>query len=362
MPVAEVGQFLASGGTIISGVTDVDTATTNFANLPMTGIYSAADTRGRIEMTLNSATTVPGMDPAKYAVYLTNGGHAFIITKGSGSTETLLSGSAQLQGNDSFSDVSMQGAVIGYENVPMSSSMLGTNTSSIVGDSISTLFRIGGDGNGNCQTTNADVGGIAGVAAILSVAGENLATLNKISSSLASTGTGFCTVAENGRGVLTYPASASTTTASDTPSRVFYLAGPGRGYFMETGYAALGKFEPQASDPASMASFAGMYTYSPLVSAKGPTNERLGLLDSDGRGTASFQLDDAPSYPSGKALSASTSTANYILTDSVAGRFMFSSGGEVFYRVSSDRYVSLDTDLTGTSASVSVMERAPKPI
>jgi hypothetical protein len=81
-------------------------------------------------------------------------------------------------------------------------------------------------------------------------------TLTNLLGSYAATGNASCTVTSNGRAVLDYPAPG---TGNAPAPRVAYLYNNNAGYFLETGYAAMGTLENQTGSPFSNATLDGTY-------------------------------------------------------------------------------------------------------
>jgi hypothetical protein len=210
-----------------------------------------------------------------------------------------------------------------------------------------------GNGGGNCQITNADSGGVTQISAKLSTAGGDLSALNRIAAASAATGSVVCAVAANGRGVLASSQSSTAGGSTDNSnSRIFYLASPGRGFFLNTNYAALGKIEPQVSEFVNLSSFTGSYTYSSPANTSSTGTNRV---DSDGRGRATLLLDSTAS--NGVGSSTGTTTTSYTVTDAAAGRFALLSGAQIFYRTSSTRFIAVNTDPQATTSVISVIQR-----
>ena len=136
--------------------------------------------------------------------------------------------------------------------------------------STATIFRATGNGTGTCDFTNVDVAGLTGLVDGLTGLGSGATIENALLGKYQSTGNSTCTVAANGRGVLNYPNPSTLLDnlllllglpVAPPPPREFYLISPNTGYFLETGYAGLGKFEAQSGSPYSRASLDGTYVY-----------------------------------------------------------------------------------------------------
>ncbi len=360
-PAAAVGQFTTDGaGAISSGTSDANIATTNFANEALSGSYGAADGNGRLQLTMNT-TGIPGaVYPSDYAVYLVDANHAFVLSTDKHSAYILLAGSAQLQTQSSFSNASMSGPIIGYENAQANPGLLGTTLQDVLNFSTSTVFRATANA-GTCNTTNVDVAGVTGLVNQITGLGGLLPTniVQALLGTYQSTGNSTCTVGSSGRGVLSYPpptgliATLLATLGLDNPPapRVFYLAAPGQGYFLETGYAGLGNFEPQTGAPFSVATFNGSFVYGTAPASSLASINSSGIITANGAGQATSILDLNVGVGTINLLQLGvTNTSNYTLTDATAGRFTM--GTSVIYAINPNRFVLLDTSPLTTSPSV----------
>lgn len=360
-PAAAVGQFTTNGaGAISSGTSDANIATANFASEALSGSYGTADGNGRLQLTMNTAGTPVGVYPSDYAVYLVDANHAFILSTDKHSDYILLAGSAQLQTQSSFSNASMSGPIIGYENAQANPGLLGTTLQDVLNFSTSTVFRATANA-GTCNTTNVDVAGVTGLVNQITGLGGLLPTniVQALLGTYQSTGNSTCTVGTSGRGVLNYPpptgliATLLATLGLDNPPapRVFYLAAPGQGYFLETGYAGLGNFEPQIGAPFSAATFDGSFVYGTAPASSLASINSSGIITANGAGQATSILDLNVGVGTINLLQLGvTNTSNYTLTDATAGRFTM--GTSVIYAINPDRFVLLDTNPLTTSPSV----------
>ncbi len=362
-PVAEVGEFTAKAGAITGGVADSNLGAVVNANAALTGSYGSADASGRLQLTLNTANTPAGVYPTSYAAYVVNGNEALLLSTDSHATHVLLSGTAQVQTQSSFSNASMSGAVVGYENAAVDPGMLGVSLAAVNTAPVATVFRTTATADGNCSVTNADVAGGASLVSAVTAAGVNGDGITALLGAKQSTGAASCAVAANGRGVLTAPTPSSTvtgalgatglTTSAGAP-RVFYLIAPNRGYFLETGYAALGSFEPQAGAPFSGASLSGTYRFGTGAPSSAVSVGSSGVALANGSGSAVFTLDTGLTSQGLLGTGASQTNA-YSLTDAVAGRF--SMGTSVLYSLSPNRFVQIDLSPNAVSPSVGLMQR-----
>jgi len=364
-PVASVGQFTTDGTSLLTGgASDANIATTNYADAHLTGSYGAADGNGRLGLTMDTAGTPAGIYPSDYAVYLVNANQAFVMSTDKHSTYLLLAGTAQLQTQPTFSNASMSGALIGYENAQSDPGLLGVVLGNTLNLSTATIFRATGNAAGTCDFTNVDVAGLTGLVDGLTGLGSSLTIKNALLGTYQSTGTSTCTVAANGRGVLNYPdpdpvlagllAFLGLSTGPPAP-REFYLISPDSGYFLETGYAGLGRFEPQTGTPSTLASLDGTYVYASLPAASLASINTSGILVANGAGSATTTADLNVGVGTINVLQTDvTSTSTYHLTDAAAGRFMFDTT-IVLYELAPGRFVLVDTNALTTSPSISLL-------
>jgi hypothetical protein len=361
-PAAAVGQFTTNGaGSITTGTGDANISTTNYASSALSGSYGAADGNGRIQLSMTTSNTPAGTYPTDYAVYMVSGAQAFVMSTDKHSTYVLLGGSAQLQTPNTFSTASMSGPYVGYENVATNPGQAGTTLQNVLNLSTAIIFRGTADAAGTCDTTNVDVGGNSGLVNGLTGIGSGAPILNALAGTYQSTGNSACTVAANGRGILNYPPPNAQLTTTLTmlglpttpPSpRVFYLFAPTQGYFLETGYAGLGEFDPQTGAPFSLATLDGTYIYGMPAASSLATTNSSGTFTADGAGNATYTLDENVGVGTINVLQPSTSgSSTYTLTDATAGRFLLGTS-TVIYAITPNRFVLLDTSATTTSPSI----------
>jgi hypothetical protein len=364
-PAAAVGQFTTDGTSLISsGTSDANIATTKYADALLSGSYGAADGNGRLSLTMDTAGTPSGVYPTDYAVYLVNANQAFVMSIDKHSSYLLLAGTAQLQTQASFSNASMSGAIIGYENAQSNPGLLGVTLGDVLNLSTSTIFRATGNAAGQCTFTNVDVAGLTGLVNGLTGLGLSAIIQNALLGTYQSTGTSTCTVASNGRGVLNYPKPDALlsnlllllglSTAPPAP-REFYLISPDSGYFLETGYAGLGRFEPQSGNPFSLGSLDGTYVYASLPAGSLASINTSGILVADGAGHATTTADLNVGVGTINVLQTDvTSTSTYHLTDATAGRFVLGTT-IVLYEIAPGRFVLVDTNVLTTSPTISLL-------
>jgi hypothetical protein len=336
-PAASVGQFTTDGTSLLtSGASDANIATKSYANAPLTGSYGSADGNGRLDLTMDTAGTPAGIYPTDYAVYLVSANQAFVMSTDKHSSYLLLAGTAQLQTQATFSDASMSGGFVGYENAQSDPGLLGTILQDTLNLNSATIFRATGNAAGKCDFTNVDVAGLTGI-------------LNLLLGPFKATGQSTCTVAANGRGVLDYPGLLPPA------PREFYLVSPNNGYYLETGYAGLGRFEPQTGSPFSLGTLDGTFIYASLPASSLASINTSGIFTADGAGNATTEADLNIGVGTINVLETNlTTTATYHLTDATAGRYLLGAT-TVIYAIAPGRFVLVDTNILTTAPSISLL-------
>jgi hypothetical protein len=373
-PVATVGAFTADGaGNLTSGTADANIASFNFANAPLSGSYQTADQNGRLHLEMNNTSIADGLYPTNFAVYIVDANHAFIMSTDKHSEFTLLAGTAQLQTAASFSNASMNGAFVGYENAQSNPGLLGTTLQNVLNFSTATVFRASGNGAGTCDTTNIDMSGLTSTVDNLTglTSGDKNNLISALLGSYASTGSSSCTVSSNGRGTFNYPGHSGSISVllallglptGPPDPRVFYLVGPNQGYFLETGYAGLGQFEPQTGAPFSLATFNGEFVTGTIPASSLASVNNSGYVIADGAGNATYTLDENVGVGTVNVLKLgvtvnttySLSDNNSNVTPATAGRYVLADGTTVIYAISPGRFVVVDMNPLATSPGVSM--------
>jgi hypothetical protein len=372
-PVATVGAFTANGsGDISTGTADANIATFNFASAPLTGSYEPADQNGRAQLTLVNTSIFDGLYPEDYAVYIVNANQVFLMSTDKHSAYTLLAGSAQLQTQSTFDNTSMNGAFIGYENAQSDPGLLGTTLQNVLNYSSATIFRATGDASGTCTTTDVDSAGLTSLVDNLTGIANKTTLLQALLGEYEATGNSSCTVSSIGRGVLDYPLPPSAiSTLLETlglptgppAPRVFYLVSPNKGYFLETGYAGLGNFEPQTGSPFSLATLDGTYVEGTIPASSLASINTSGHFTANGNGQANYTLDENVGVGTINVLQVgTTASTTYSLSDpnnnpATTGRYLLGDGTTVLYAISPDRFVVLNTNPLTTSPGVSVLSK-----
>ena len=369
-PVASVGEFSVDGsGNITAGSSDANIANIRYAGETLAGSYSGADGNGRVQLSLTTGGTPAGLYPTDYVVYMVNANQAFILSTDKHSAAILLAGTAQSQTLGTFANTSLSGPFIGYENAATNPGLVGTTLANVTNLSTATIFRATGDAAGTCTVTNVDTGGATQLVNNASGLGSGAPIVNALLGTYQSTGAAGCSVAPNGRGILNYPVpntvlSGLLTTlglpTTPPPARVVYLAGADRGYFLETGYAGLGKIEPQTGAPFFVTNFNGTYLYGEAPASSVATINGSGFITANGAGAATSTEDLDIGVGTINVLELGvTHNETYTAPDQTSGRFLLNDttviDTSVVYTISPGRFVLLDTNPATTSPSVNVL-------
>ncbi len=374
-PVATVGVFRTDGaGNLTAGTADTNIASLNFANAPLSGTYETADQNGRLQLAMTNSSISDGLYPTDFAVYIVNANEAFVLSIDKHSDYTLLAGTAQLQTQASFSNASMDSAFIGYENAQSNPGLLGATLQDVLNYSTATVFRASGNGAGTCNTTNVDSGGLTGL--VDSLTGLSNSNKNNLLEALlgsyGATGTSSCPISSTGRGTLAYPNHSGSISillsllglpTGPPDARVFYLVSPNNGYFLETGYAGLGQFEPQTGAPFSLGTLKGTYVEQTIPASSLASINTSGYFIADGAGNTTYTLDENVGVGTLNVLQlGTTATTTYSLSDpnnnvtaATAGRYVLADGTTVIYAISPGRFVVVDTNPLTTSPGVSLL-------
>jgi hypothetical protein len=360
-----VGEFTTDGNSLLtSGTSDANIATKKYTNELLTGSYGIADSNGRLDLSMETAGTPTGVYPSDYAVYMVNANQAFLMSTDKHSAFVLLAGTAQQRTQATFSNASMDGAIIGYENAQAAPGVVGVALGSLLNLSTATIFRATGNGAGLCDYTNVDVAGLTGLVNGVTGLLGSVTKLNALLGTYQSTGNAGCTVATNGRGTLDYPNPSGLLSgvlgllglSTNPPApREFYLISPNSGYFLETGYAGLGRFEPQTGNPYTLGSLHGTYVYESIPASSLASINTSGILVADGAGHATTTTDLNVGVGTLNLLQLGvTATYPYTLTDATAGRFLLGTT-IVVYEIAPGRFVLVDTNPLTTSPSISLL-------
>ncbi|ACO33900.1 Ig domain protein [Acidobacterium capsulatum ATCC 51196] len=370
-PVAAVGQFTVNAsGTITSGSEDADVASTNYPDATLAGSYQPADADGRVAMTLSNSSITDGAFPVDYVAYIVNSNEIFVMSSDKHSAYELLAGTAKQQTTPAtYSNASMNGPIVGYENAQVDPGLLGVTLQNVLNYNSATIFRSVANGAGTCNTTDVDVAGLTGlVNSLTGIAGKST-LLQALLGQQETTGSASCQVTSNGRGVFNYPAPSGLIntllgllglpTGAPAP-RIFYLVSPGNGYFLESSYAGLGYFEQQTGSPFGLGTINGSYVLHTLPAASLANITATGNFTADGNGNATETLDENVGVGTLNVLQlGTTASTTYALNDSSndptqTGRYLLGDGTTVIYAISPTRFVTVDTSALNTAPSVSL--------
>jgi hypothetical protein len=365
-PVASVGQFTASGSTITAGTSDTNIGATNYADSTLGGTFAPSDGNGRVQLSLAQSKLAGIAYPTDYAVYLVDATHAFVLSTDKHSSFVLQAGTATLQSQAAFSNTSLNGSFIGYENAAVNPGLVGAALTTVLNLSEATVFRATGNNNGTCTTTNVDVGGLTGLTSTLTgliTNGLNIGLLNDLLGTYQTLGNSTCAVATNGRTVFNYPTSSNIVTIllgalglNGTPDpRVVYLTAPNAGYFLETSYAGLGQIEAQTASSFTTATLKGAFVYNTTPASSLATIDSTGSFTADGAGNTTSTLDTNIGVGNLNLIQlGSTASASYSLTDPVAGRYLLGNT-RVIYAIAPGRFVLLETNALTTAPYIALL-------
>ena len=359
-PVATVGEFTVDGaGAISNGLADTNVAARTSSNATVAGIYSGADGNGRMTLSLSAASSISTF-PTDYAVYMVNANQVFIMSTDTHAAYILQAGTATARTQTTFSNASLNGPFIGYENSYTNPGLVGATLQNVLNLSTATIFRGVGASNATCNITNVDVGGVTSLLSGLTGILGSATGLSSLLGETAYTGSTTCTVASNGRAILQYPVPTllGIPLFSAPAPRVLYLTSPNTGYFLETGYAGLGKLEAQTGSPFSEANtFNGTYVYGTAPASSLASIDDSGVIVSNGSGSADTTTDTNVGVGTINVIQiGNTSTQTYTAPDATTGRFTLGTGGTtVLYAITPNRFVLLDTSALTTSPSVTLL-------
>jgi hypothetical protein len=356
-PVAAVGVFTASGGAI-TGQADSNVGATYTPSSVLTGSFAAADGNGRVQLSMTTSGTATGIFPTDYAVYLVSATQAFVVSTDKHSAYDLLAGSAQLQTQATFGNAAMTGAFVGYENSEPNPGLVGSTLQGVTNFSTATIFQGTDTGNGSCSINSVDTGGVTALVTQLTGLGGSATGLTNLLAAYDQTGTTTCPVAVNGRGTLQYPEPSLLGIPLFTAPapRVFYLSSPNAGYFLETGYAGVGKLEAQTGAPFTLANtFTGTYVYGNAPASSAASVDSSGVIVSNGAGQATSTLDMNVGVGTINILQVGTTSTYPYTVPNAYGRFTLGPNGIVIYAITPSRFVLLDTNPLTTSPAVAVL-------
>ncbi len=392
VPVASVGQLTLAGAGSVTGTGDTVIAdgtnpALNYASAALSGTTAAADANGRIQLTLTTAG-IPSTTsyPTDYAVYMVDANNALIMSTDKYSANILMAGTAARQTQATFADTAMSGPFVGYENTPVNPGLVGATLNNVLNLSTATIFQGTGTSDGNCAINSVDTGGVnslvTGLTGGLTTLVGGTQTVGALLGTYASKGAVTCQVAASGRGTLTYPVPDSLLSnllslltfgaiqAQAPAPRIFYLISPNNGYFMETGYPGLGRFEAQTKPAGGFTvanTFTGSYVYGTTPTSTVASLDGVGNFASNGAGQVTYTESLNVGVGTINILDlGATNTGTYVAPDTF-GRFTIDSpvtvvgsstvigSNLVIYAITPNRFAMVDTSLLTTSPSVSLL-------
>ncbi|QHN05215.1 Ig domain-containing protein [Granulicella sp. WH15] len=378
-PVASVGVLTANGVGAVTGTGDAIIETTNYTSAALTGTAAATDANGRIQLSMSTAGTTANFYPTDYAVYVVNANNAFIMSTDKYSNYILLAGTAALQTQATFSNTSMSGPFVGYENAPSNPGLLGTTLQNVLNLTTASVFQGDGTSDGNCAINSVDSGGTAQLVNGLTGLGSGVPILNALLGTYQSTGAVTCGVAASGRGVLTYPVPSGLLSGilallglggTPPPARTFYLISPNNGYFVETGYAGLGHLEAQTKPAGGFTlanTFTGSYVYGTTPASSVASLDGVGSFASNGAGQVTYTESLNVGVGTINILDLSATNSGTYAAPNAFGRFTVNSSATVvdgntvigsnlvLYAITPNRFAMVDTSALTTSPSVSLL-------
>ncbi|MDE1160688.1 MAG: putative Ig domain-containing protein [Acidobacteriaceae bacterium] len=369
-PLATVGQFAVTTNGSLSGTADANIATTNYPNAAVTGTASTADGSGRLQLSMSNPTIPSSAYPTDFAVYMIDATHAFVMSTDKHSSYSLLAGSLTAQTTTTFSNASLTGAYVGYENSPTNPGLVGTILQNVLNLSTATVFRGTANATGTLNTTYVDQAGLTGLLnGVTGILGVNVPLLQDLLGTYSSTGNSAYTVGTTGRAVLNYPVPSSLLSgllgllgisAQPPAPRVAYLTSPNNGYFLETGYAGLGLLSKEAAAPYTLATLKGTFIYGTQPAASLASINASGTVVADGAGNETSNLDTNVGVGNLNIIQlGTTSTGTYTLNDATAGRYLLTPSGALYptvvYPLANGQFVILDTNPLTTSPSVALL-------
>jgi large repetitive protein len=376
-PVGTVGQFTANGestdgGSITGGISDTNIVTTDTTESQLSGTYSSVDQNGRVGLVLNADNITNTLYPTDFAVYVVNANQAFIMSTDKHSAFILLAGSAQLQSPTFLSgSTAINGSFVGYENSMPNPGLVGAALQQLLNLTTATIFEGSSTSTSSgCNIASVTIGGINSLTSTLG----SITGLGDILGTYESTGDVDCVVGSTGRGVLDYPAPSGLLAPvlsllgldNPPPPRVFYLSSQNSGYFLETGYAAVGTLVNQTGAPYTGANtFTGNYVIESTPPGSAVSINSSGVIDSSGVpsgsssgiGTALVIQDSVVQVGDLNLLTLGTATTeSYGPINSTTGVFPLGTNlaapTYTVYTISPNSFVLVNPSLTSPSVSV----------
>ena len=369
-PVGTVGEFTANGesadgGSITGGLSDTNIVTTDVSESQLSGTYTTVDQNGRLGLVLNTDNITNTLYPSDFAVYVVDSNRAFIMSTDKHSAFILLAGSAQLQSPTFLSgSTAIKGSFVGYENSTPDAGLVNVSLQQLLNLTTATIFE-GSSTNNGCDISSVTIGGLSGITGSLG----SILGLSDLLGNYENTGDVDCSVDASGRGVMDYPAPTGLLSPvlallglnNPPPPRVFYLSSQNTGYFLETGYAAVGNLQDQTGGPYTVANtFTGNYVFASTPPGSALSINSSGVVDSNGAsggsatGTANVLEDSVLQVGDLNVLTVGTATTDsYGPINSTTGVFNLGPASEyTVYTINANSYVLINPSLTSPSVSV----------
>lgn len=297
---ANTGAFVADGnGNLTAGALDTNAAGAGTQNGNFTATLAATpntSSNGRLTYALASGAPTSGV------AYIVSASRMLLMETDPEGTTGIEAGQALAQSSTPFSNASLSGISVEYE-----------------------------EGLDSSAKPAATIG-------LLTFNGAAGATFSRDYNDNGTTTTQA--------GILTYAASPNGRTVlqqGGAPFAVLYLVDNNKGFVMSTGSSVTAGFlEPQAAAPFSKASISGSYFLGTVPPSAASSNAISGVLASPGNGSASVILD--VSGGSGLIFGESGTPA---LTVATSGRATDTTG-DVYYMISATKLLLLPTSKTFT--------------
>jgi hypothetical protein len=331
-PLNAIGRFIASGGSLSSGLADVyglgltesGSGTVSAGlRLPFAGIYQvSANGRG------TAAFTFTGQDPgfSKFSFYVVSGSELLFIE-----TDTCDSGICTFKGGISGEALQQSGGpfTAGSLNGPAVFNLTAAGTGTATGGSVAVGQEIF-DGRSN----------------VTGIKDENSSGV--IASAQLLNGTYVVDTDGLGRGEISFA-------GKQQPSS-FYLISSGKGFMMDTASYEEGMFEPQSGEPFGNASISGNFVLGTLPWAFNWVFSPLsGVASWSGSGGLLGTSDGV--VGSDANLSGSYSVAGDGRTTMTIMPATGSPSNWVFYLVSPSKAMGIDIDAGTTNSAIRIIEK-----
>jgi hypothetical protein len=298
-------------------------------------------------------------------------------------------------------NTAIDGNFVGYENSTPNVGVVGVTVQNLLNLTTATIFQGKSTATANtCDIQNVTVDGLTSLIGQVSGIVGATTGVTDLLGNYQTTGDTSCTVNANGRGILDYPAPPpslltllssllqpivgpilaltdgiiGTNDTNDLDAivaalgappapRVFYLSSQNTGYFLETGYAAVGQLEDQTGGPFTGANtFTGNYVFASTPPGSAVSINSVGVVQSNGVpagsqtgiGSAQVTEDSVVQVGDLNILSLGTSsTEPYGPIDPTTGVFTLGPASTyTVYTINPNQFVLIDPSLTSPSVSV----------